>query len=224
MIKIIQDGQMVHLGGGKAKAGDREVSMSYSTVANATQTFRDEEIDPDFLKLVKDGDGPKGAVYVEDDDLAYQVQVPPSPAAVAPQSNQALNPATADSDELARLQGESDGLADELDQAQAEAQRLSDALSERDTELANLRAQVADLEERLEAAESEQVDENTGGTAQASAPEYEDDPTFDPDKVNQNVVLDYLKTASPDEVERVKALERQGQNRQGIGGYEPPED
>jgi hypothetical protein len=35
-------------------------------------------------------------------------------------------------------------------------------------------------------------------------------------------VLDYLKTASPEEVARVQEVEAGGQNRQGIANYNAP--
>lgn len=49
--------------------------------------------------------------------------------------------------------------------------------------------------------------------------EFKDDPAYDPDKHNQAQVLEYLKSASPNEVERVKKAEKSGQDRQQIAAY-----
>lgn len=67
-------------------------------------------------------------------------------------------------------------------------------------------------------------DETDGSmpAVEESAPEYLDDPEFDPDDHVQAKVLEYLRSASPEEVERVKAVEADGQGRNQIAAYQTP--
>ena len=44
---------------------------------------------------------------------------------------------------------------------------------------------------------------------------------YDPSEYTQDSVLNYLETASADEVERVKAVEAEGQNRKKIAEFKP---
>lgn len=60
-----------------------------------------------------------------------------------------------------------------------------------------------------------------GEPGSGQEPTYSDDPDYEPDRYNQPQVLEYLKGASPEEVERVKAVEAHGQNRQQIAAFEP---
>jgi hypothetical protein len=63
------------------------------------------------------------------------------------------------------------------------------------------------------------------GVGLASEPDLaQDNPDeYDPSSYNQAQVLEYLADADDDEVERVQAAERSGQNRQGIAAYKRSE-
>lgn len=84
-------------------------------------------------------------------------------------------------------------------------------------------AQPVELSPEAQAPQNDQdldPGRDNDGSGQESA--YKDDPAYDPDKHVQAQVLEYLKGASPDEVERVKVAEADGQNRQQIAAYAVP--
>jgi hypothetical protein len=69
-------------------------------------------------------------------------------------------------------------------------------------------------------------DTGDGGSGEAGEAgegvQYQDDPDYDPEDHIQADVLEYLKTASPDEVARVQKLEASGKGRDGIASYTAP--
>lgn len=62
-------------------------------------------------------------------------------------------------------------------------------------------------------------DEGKGQQSQPNPPAPE---VFDPSEHNQDKVLEYLATAEPDEIERVKAAEADGKDRKEIAGFVEP--
>jgi len=74
-------------------------------------------------------------------------------------------------------------------------------------------AEVAEERDKLDA-------ENLRAEAQAG----DGDGEYDPSEYTQEQVLNYLETADKDEVERVQAIEADGQNRKKIREFEPKEE
>jgi hypothetical protein len=158
-VKVTRDGKLVNRIGGEAAVGlaGRKVVVGFSSIHTAGTVLRDEEVAPELLELVKDGEV-RGLDYYEDEEEARSAPIPGSPEAQPPQNEPELNPA------------------------------------------------------------------NDGGGDGDDGSEAGQDDLFDPDQHNQAAVLEYLKTASPEEVERVKAVEASGQGRQQIGAFKVPEE